>query len=253
MVDDPGALKNPEIPLPIRVIRSGKIVYQVGSLAELVTLAAANKLLPIDKIDGPPEIARALAEQEYWLQYEVYPLTIIISCGLMMMGLPGIVLDVRKWLAGGMGKGYLELLLPVGFVVFLLIIALVWHVLNARYRHRLQQLHRSLAGDGLQPGNPIDVHAVPEIARALAEREEFWLRYDGRALTIGVMFFPLLLLSVFGVSWLTGGLEKGNFELDLSKVIFVVPFIMTLVQVAHHRHSLQQLRRSLAGGGPRPG
>jgi hypothetical protein len=32
-----------------------------------------------------------------------------------------------------------------------------------------------------------------------------------------------------------------------------VPFIIILILVAHHRHSLQQLRRSLAGGGPRPG
>ena len=33
MADDPGALQNPEIPLPIRVIRSGTIVYQVASFA----------------------------------------------------------------------------------------------------------------------------------------------------------------------------------------------------------------------------
>ncbi len=39
MADDPGARPSPEIPLPIRVIRSGKIVVQVGSLAALVTLA----------------------------------------------------------------------------------------------------------------------------------------------------------------------------------------------------------------------
>ena len=263
MADDQGARSSPEIPLPIRVIRSGQIVYQVGSLADLVTLAATNKLLPIDKIDGlqpgnpielhaVPEIARALAEQEYWLQYEVYPLTIILmSCGVMM-GLPGIVLDVRKWLAGGMEKGDFGLL-PIGFVVFFLIIAIVWPVLNARYRHSLQQLRLSLAGDGLQPGSPIDLYAVPEIARALADREELWLRHDGRALTIGVMFYGLLFLSVFGLNWLAGGLEKGDFELDLSWVFFVVPGIMTLVQVAHHRHSLQQLRRSLAGGVPRPG
>ncbi len=255
MADDQGSRLSPEIPLPIRVIRSGQIVYQVGSLPELVTLAATNKLLPSDKIDGPPEIASALAEQEYWLRYEWFlPTIILMSCGAMMMsGLPGIVLDVRKWLASGMEKGDLVLLLPgFGWVASFLIITMMWLVLDLRYRHSLQQLRLSLAGDGIKPGNPIDVHAVPEIAHALADREEFWVRHDGRAFTILAMFFGLLFLSVFGWSWLAGGLEKGDFELDLSWVFFVVPLVIILMLVAHHRHSLQQLRRSLAGGGPRP-
>ncbi|MCY3015692.1 MAG: hypothetical protein NT171_13510 [Planctomycetota bacterium] len=34
MADDQGARPSPEIPLPIRVVRSGQIVYQVGSLGE---------------------------------------------------------------------------------------------------------------------------------------------------------------------------------------------------------------------------
>ena len=160
MADDQGARPNPEISLPIRVIRGGKIVYQVGSLADLVTLAATDKLSPIDEIDG------------------------------------------------------------------------------------------------LQPGNPIDLHAVPEIARALADREELWLRHDGRALTILAMFYGLPFLIFIGWSvwkWLAGGLEKGDFELDLMWVVAFLPFIYLLVEVAHHRHSLQQLRRSLAGGVPRPG
>ncbi|MEI8367979.1 MAG: hypothetical protein WCJ31_06065 [Planctomycetia bacterium] len=255
MADDQGARPDPEISLPIRVIRSGQIVYQVGSLGELVRLAATNKLLPIDKIAGPPEFARALAEQEYWLRYEVYGFPFILMClgPMMTIGLPDIVLDVRKWLAGGMENGDFVLLLPVFYFVSFLIVAMMWLVLNARYRRILQQLRLSLAGDGLQPGNPIDLYAVPEIARALADREELWLRHDGRALTILAMFFGLLFLSVFGLSWLAGGLEKGDVELDLSTVFFVVPFIIILILVAHHRHSLQQLRRSLAGGGPRPG
>ena len=160
MADDQGARPNPEIPLPIRVIRSGKIVYHVGSLADLATLAATDKLSPIDEIDG------------------------------------------------------------------------------------------------LQPGTPIDLHAVPEIARALAEREEYWLRRNGRAFTILAMFYGLPFLIFIGWSvwkWLAGGLQKGDFELDLGCVFFVLPFIILLVEVAHHRHSLQQLRRSLAGGSPRPG
>ena len=39
MADDQGARSSPEISLPIRVIRGGKIVYHVGSLADLATLA----------------------------------------------------------------------------------------------------------------------------------------------------------------------------------------------------------------------
>jgi len=220
-----------------------------------VTLAATNKLLPSDKIAGPPEFARALAEQEYWLRYEVYGFPFILMClgPMMTIDPPNIVSDVRKWLAGGMEKGDLVLLFPGFCVASLFIMAMMWLVLNARYRRILQQLRLSLAGDGLQPGNPIDLYAVPEIARALADREELWLRHDGRALTILAMFFGLLFLSVFGLSWLAGGLEKGDFELDLSWVFFVVLFIILLVEVAHHRHSLQQLRRSLAGGVPRPG
>ena len=258
MADDQGARPNPEIPLPIRVIRSGQIVYQVGSLGELVRLAATNKLLPIDKIDGPPEFARALAEQEYWLRYEVYGFPFILMClgPMMTIGLPDIVLDVRKWLAGGMEKGDLGLLFPGFCVASLFIIAIMWLVLNARYRRSLQQLRLSLAGDGLQPGNPIELYAVPEIARVLAEREELWLRHDGRAFTILAMFYGLPFLIFIGWSvwkWLAGGLQKGDFELDLGCVFFVLPFIILLVEVAHHRHSLQQLRRSLAGGSPRPG
>ena len=56
MADDQGARSSPEIPLPIRVIRSGQIVYQVGSLADLVRLAQTNKLLPSDKIAGHPSL-----------------------------------------------------------------------------------------------------------------------------------------------------------------------------------------------------
>jgi len=257
MADDQGARSNPEIPLPIRVIRSGQIVYQVGSLGELVTLAATNKLSPSDKISGPPEFARALAEQEYWLRYEVYGFPFILMClgPMMTTGLPNIFLDVRKWSAGGMEKGDLGLLFPWFCVAWFFIMAIMWLVLGARYRRILQQLRLSLAGDGLQPGNPIDLYAVPEIARALADREELWLRHDGRALTIGAMFFGLPAVFFIGWSvwkWLAGGLEKGDFKLDLSTVFFVVPLIIILILVVHHRHSLQQLRRSLAGGGPRP-
>ena len=258
MADDQGARSSPEIPLPIRVIRSGQIVYQVGSLAELVRLAQTNKLLPSDKIAGPPEFARALAEQEYWLRYDLYGFPFILMCvgPMMTIGLPDIVSDVRKWLAGGMEKGDLGLLFPGFCVASLFIMAMMWLVLNARYRRSLQQLRLSLAGDGLQPGNPIDLYAVPEIARALADREELWLRHDGRALTILAMFYGLPFLIFIGWSvwkWLAGGLEKGDFELDLMWVVAFLPFIYLLVEVAHHRHSLQQLRRSLAGGVPRPG
>ena len=257
MADDPGARPIPEIPLPIRVIRSGQIVYQVGSLADLVRLAQTNKLLPSDKIAGPPEFARALAEQEYWLRYEVYGFPFILMCvgPMMTIGPPDIVLDVRKWLAGGMETGDLGLLFPGFCVASILIMAMMSLVLNARYRRSLQQLRLSLTGDSLQLGNPIDVHAVPEIARALADREELWLRHDGRAFTILAMFYGLPFLIFIGWSvwkWLAGGLEKGDFKLDLMCVFVVLPLIYLLLEVAHHRHSLQQLRRSLAGGSPRP-
>ena len=115
MADEQGARPSPESPLPLRVIRSGKIVYHVGSLAELVTLAATDKLSPIDEIDG------------------------------------------------------------------------------------------------LQPGNPIDLQAVPEIARALAEREDYWLRRHGRAYTIAAMFYGLLVLIVIGPivrKWWAGELSS---------------------------------------------
>ena len=257
MADDPGARPIPEIPLPIRVIRSGQIVYQVGSLADLVRLAQTNTLLPSDKIAGPPEFARALAEQEYWLRYEVYGFPFILMCvgPMMTIGPPDIVLDVRKWLAGGMETGDLGLLFPGFCVASILIMAMMSLVLNARYRRSLQQLRLSLTGDSLQLGNPIDVHAVPEIARALADREELWLRHDGRAFTILAMFYGLPFLIFIGWSvwkWLAGGLEKGDFKLDLMCVFVVLPLIYLLLEVAHHRHSLQQLRRSLAGGSPRP-
>ena len=257
MADDQGARSSPEIPLPIRVVRSGQIVYQVGSLADLVRLAQTNKLLPSDKIAGPPEFARALAEQEYWLRYEVYGFPFILMCvgPMMTIGPPDIVLDVRKWLAGGMETGDLGLLFPGFCVASILIMAMMWLVLNARYRRSLQQLRLSLTGDSLQLGNPIDVHAVPEIARALADREELWLRHDGRAFTILAMFYGLPFLIFIGWSvwkWLAGGLEKGDFKLDLMCVFVVLPLIYLLLEVAHHRHSLQQLRKSLAGGVPRP-
>ncbi|MEN9665951.1 MAG: hypothetical protein RLZZ326_2314 [Planctomycetota bacterium] len=152
MADDQGARPDPEIPLPIRVIRSGKIVYQVGSLADLVTLAAADKLSTIDEIDG------------------------------------------------------------------------------------------------LQPGNPIDLYAVPEIARALAERQEYWLRRNGRALTIGAMFFGLPFLIFIGSSvrkWWADGMENGEFQVLLFIiVVLVMNLVVPLVQTVRRRQRLQQLGRS---------
>ena len=152
MADEQGARPSPESPLPLRVIRSGKIVYHVGSLAELVTLAATDKLSPIDEIDG------------------------------------------------------------------------------------------------LQPGNPIDLQAVPEIARALAEREDYWLRRHGRAYTIAAMFYGLLVLIVIGPivrKWWAGEMENGGFEGLLFVIVFVVmTFVVPLVQTVRRRQRLQQLRRS---------
>ena len=152
MADDQGARPNPEIPLPIRVIRSGKIVYHVGSLADLATLAAADKLSTIDEIDG------------------------------------------------------------------------------------------------LQPGNPIDLYAVPEIARALAERQEYWLRRNGRALTIGAMFFGLPFLIFIGSSvrkWWADGMENGEFQVLLFIiVVLVMNLVVPLVQTVRRRQRLQKLGRS---------
>ena len=152
MADDQGARPNPEIPLPIRVIRSGKIVYHVGSLADLATLAATDKLSPIDEIDG------------------------------------------------------------------------------------------------LQPGNPIDLYAVPEIARALAEREEYWLRRNGRAYTIGAMFYGLPFLIFIGLNvrkWWAGEIENGEYQVLLFIVfVLVMNLVVPLVQTVRRRQRLQQLRRS---------
>ena len=152
MADDQGARPNPEISLPLRVIRSGKIVYHVGSLADLATLAATDKLSPIDEIDG------------------------------------------------------------------------------------------------LQPGNPIDLHAVPEIARALAEREEYWLRRNGRAYTIGAMFYGLPCLIFIGLNvrkWWAGEIENGEFQVLLFIiVVLVMNLVVPLVQTVRRRQRLQQLRRS---------
>ena len=88
------------------------------------------------------------------MRYEVYGFPFILMClgPMMTIGRPDIVLDVRKWLAGGMEKGDLVLLFPGFCVASLFIMAMMWLVLNARYRRILQQLRRSIAGGVPRPG-----------------------------------------------------------------------------------------------------
>jgi len=153
MADDQGARLSPEIPLPIRVIRSGQIVYQVGSLGELVTLAATNKLLPSDEIAGPQpgnpidpnavrETFHALVLEEGWWRHMGRPIMI----GWIFLGLL-----VGATLAFSWGARIGDFTSDLLYVAIFGSSSVPFFVELASHRSRLQQLRLALAGGGPRP------------------------------------------------------------------------------------------------------
>lgn len=92
--------------------------------------------------------------------------------------------------------------------------------------------------DGLGPHGPVDLYAVPEIARALAIKERYLLWRNVRAYALAsVIFVPLMIL--FVVSAVTKGDADWGFV--VLAVIFAASFVWPMVPIIKRRTHIRTL------------